>query len=86
MHDFTRLKIVVQHVLLLGVMALAMYGVYVYFQNPRSIVVTASALILAHLAVATGLFYAGRGLAVRLFRKMHGAKSEPPDDSNTLLG
>lgn len=83
MHDFTRVKNVLQHIVLLVFMALVVYGVYVFFQTPRSIIVTASVLILVHLAAAAGLFYAGRGLVVRFFNKLHGIEAEPPDAAQT---
>ena len=69
-HPHFRLLIGHAAFLVFGVVVLA--GVYLYLQSPRPVVLLGVALVLAHLAVAAGIYFLGRGLLTKLLRRAHG--------------
>ena len=83
MSNHPHYRLLIGHVafLVFGVVVLA--GIYLYFQSPRPVVLVGVGLVLAHLAVAAGIFFLGRGLLTKLFHKIHGPALSPPNGPPT---
>jgi amino acid permease len=58
------------HLTLLAIVSLLSGGLYLYFGQPTTLLAAVVGLLLAHLAVATGVLLLARGWLGRAFRKL----------------
>ena len=65
---------VINHIVFLGFVLIVLIGLYLHFHNTKSVMLGGIVLILAHVAVAAGIFYLARSYVMKLFLKFH----EPP--------
>ncbi len=64
-------KSVIGHIAFFGFALAFLVGLYLYFHNMASVMLGSITLILAHLAVAAGIFYLARSYVMKLFLKFH---------------
>ncbi len=63
---------------LVGIGIVILAAVFLYFQDPRPVVVAVVGLALAHVAAAVTVIYLGSSFLARIFRRIHGFPVDQP--------
>ncbi len=77
-------KSIARHIIFLIAALIILAGLYFYFQNIASVTLGSVVLILAHLAIVTGVVYLLRGFLINAIKKMHAPPAEHSHSHESL--